>query len=211
MSINLVDEQIRLYAKQLKSPTFANYNQVLRQTDHSLGLSGLLLKLMKAKCEARQDSQFQRWLKVAGFPFSCWTELFENSAMVDCLTFRSHVLDMNACLRTPSWIKSRLPPSAHKLFARSITVIPSCVFGNLLLRRIVDFDTFPSISSVWSFRPEIMVWVKVQIYKPVRFRCSKYFQLLFRKPLRRKREPWYPQPNRYKNLHNHCGCGSAKH
>lgn len=53
MSIDLVDGQIRLYAKQLKIPTFANYEQILRQADPSLGLSAPLLELMKAGCEAR--------------------------------------------------------------------------------------------------------------------------------------------------------------
>lgn len=69
MSISVVDEQIRLYARQLKIPTFAEYDQVLRQADSSLGLSGLLLELMKAECETRQENQNRRRLKAAGFPY----------------------------------------------------------------------------------------------------------------------------------------------
>ena len=46
MSIRIMDEEIRFYAKQLKIPTFVNYEDVLRQADPSLGLSGLLLELM---------------------------------------------------------------------------------------------------------------------------------------------------------------------
>ena len=57
MSIDVVNEQIRLYAKQLKIPTFAEYEEVIRQADPSLGLSGLLLELMKGECEARQENQ----------------------------------------------------------------------------------------------------------------------------------------------------------
>ena len=53
MSIAAIDEQIRLYAKQLKIPTFAEYEQVLRQADPNLGLSELLLELMKAEHETR--------------------------------------------------------------------------------------------------------------------------------------------------------------
>lgn len=64
-----MDEQIRLYAKQMKIPTFANYKQILRQPDPSLGLSDLLLELMEAECEAQRDNQFRRFLKAAGFPF----------------------------------------------------------------------------------------------------------------------------------------------
>lgn len=81
MSIDLVDEQIRLYAKQLKIPTFANYEQVLRQADPSLSLSGLLLELMRAECEARQDNQFRRRLKAAGFPFQKTLDEFDLSQL----------------------------------------------------------------------------------------------------------------------------------
>ena len=35
--MNAVDEQIRLYAKQLKIPSFAEYPEVLRQADPSAG------------------------------------------------------------------------------------------------------------------------------------------------------------------------------
>ena len=58
MSINVVNEQIRLYAKQLKIPTFAEYEQVLRQADPGLGLSELLLELMKAECESETAERF---------------------------------------------------------------------------------------------------------------------------------------------------------
>ena len=54
MSVDVVKEQIRLYAKQLKLPTFAEYEEVIRQADPDLGLSGLLLELMKGECQARQ-------------------------------------------------------------------------------------------------------------------------------------------------------------
>lgn len=70
MSIAAIDEQIRLYAKQLKIPTFAEYEQVLRQADPNLGLSELLLELMKAEHETRQANQYRRRLKAAGFRIS---------------------------------------------------------------------------------------------------------------------------------------------
>lgn len=77
MSINVVDEQIRLYAKQLKIPTFAEYDDIIRQADPSLGLSGLLLELMKAECEARQANQNRRRLKAAGFPYQKTLDEFD--------------------------------------------------------------------------------------------------------------------------------------
>ena len=57
MSIAAIDEQIRLYAKQLKIPTFAEYEQVLRQADPNLGLSELLLELMKNLITAKDALQ----------------------------------------------------------------------------------------------------------------------------------------------------------
>ena len=47
--MNAVDELIRLYAKQLKIPSFAEYREVLRQADPSAGFADLLLELMKAE------------------------------------------------------------------------------------------------------------------------------------------------------------------
>lgn len=81
MSTFAVDEQIRLYAKQLKIPTFADYEQVLRQADSSLGLSGLLLELMKAECETRQENQYRRRLKAAGFPYQKTLDEFDFSQL----------------------------------------------------------------------------------------------------------------------------------
>ena len=81
MSIYPVDEQIRLYAKQLKIPTFADYEQVLRQADPNLGLSGLLLELMKAECETRQENQYRRRLKAAGFPYQKTLDEFDFSQL----------------------------------------------------------------------------------------------------------------------------------
>ena len=192
--MNTVDELIRLHAKQLKIPSFAEYHEVLRQADPSAGFSDILLELMKAEalsscqfvqnkqnvimignpgrgkthlsialglkactrgynvlfknaatlstelCEAKDNyhlGKLERTLAKAdllildelsylsfnrhqsellfkvisdrseksstivttNLPFSKWTELFENTTMVaaliDRLTFRSHVLDMN--------------------------------------------------------------------------------------------------------------------
>ena len=81
MSISVMDEQIRLYARQLKIPGFANYEEVLRQAEPSLGFSGLLLELMRAECEARQENQSRRRLKAAGFPFQKTLDEFDFSQL----------------------------------------------------------------------------------------------------------------------------------
>ena len=60
--MNVADELIRHYAKQLKIPTFADYQEVLRQADPSAGFADLLLELMKAETTSRQENQNRRRL-----------------------------------------------------------------------------------------------------------------------------------------------------
>ncbi len=67
--IDAKEEQIRLYARQLKIPTFANYQDTLRQCKPDAGFSELLLELMMAETASRQENQTRRRLKAAGFPF----------------------------------------------------------------------------------------------------------------------------------------------
>lgn len=67
--MNAVEEQIKLYAKHLKIPTFAEYEEILRQTDPANGFSDLLLELMKAESASRQENQNRRRLRKAGFPY----------------------------------------------------------------------------------------------------------------------------------------------
>ena len=58
--MNVNNELIHFYAKQLKIPTFANYTEVLRQADPASDFSQLLLELMKAEAAARQENQNRR-------------------------------------------------------------------------------------------------------------------------------------------------------
>lgn len=67
--INTVEEQIRLYARQLKIPTFGDYAEVLRHCTPETDFSGFLLELMAVETESRQQNQTRRRLKAAGFPF----------------------------------------------------------------------------------------------------------------------------------------------
>ena len=96
MSVDVVNEQIRLYAKQLKIPTFAEYEEVIRQADPSLGLSGLLLERMKGECEARQENQNRRRLKAAGFPYLKTLDEFDFSQLNNTVT-REFVMELASC------------------------------------------------------------------------------------------------------------------
>ena len=70
MSQLLIDEQIKIYAKQLKLPTFAAYSDALRKADPNSSFEELLLVLMKNEFEHRQENNNQRRLKQAGFPYT---------------------------------------------------------------------------------------------------------------------------------------------
>lgn len=70
MAIDLIKEQIEIYAKQLKIPTFGSYSDVLRQADQKADFGTLLLELMKKEVEKRQENQRVRLSKQAGFPYT---------------------------------------------------------------------------------------------------------------------------------------------
>ena len=84
--MNVADELIRLYAKQLKIPTFADYQEVLRQADPSAGFTDLLLELMKAETASRQENQNRRRMKAAGFPYLKTMEEFDCSQLNDAVS-----------------------------------------------------------------------------------------------------------------------------
>ena len=70
MTVNPIDEQIQLYAKQLKIPTFARYQDILRHAEPDIRFEDMLLDLMKAETLQRQENQNRRRLKIAGFPYT---------------------------------------------------------------------------------------------------------------------------------------------
>lgn len=55
--IDVKEEQIRLLAKQLKIPTFAEYKNVLGSCTPNADFGDLLLTLMSAEAAARQEKQ----------------------------------------------------------------------------------------------------------------------------------------------------------
>ena len=79
--MNTNAELIRLYTRQLKIPTFAEYEEVLRQADPSADFAMLLVELMKAETASRQENQHRRRLKTAGFPYLKTMEEFDCSQL----------------------------------------------------------------------------------------------------------------------------------
>jgi len=75
------EEQIKLLAKQMKLPTFANYNDILRQANPGADFSDLLLDLLMAEAAARQENQNRRRLKAATFPYQKTLDEFDFSQL----------------------------------------------------------------------------------------------------------------------------------
>lgn len=84
--MNAADERIRLYAKQLKVPSFAEYKEVLRQAASSARFADLLLELMKTEAASQQQNQNRRRLKAAGFPYLKTIEEFDCSQLNDAVS-----------------------------------------------------------------------------------------------------------------------------
>ena len=61
-------EMIRLYAKQLRLPTFNNYEKVIRQLSADDGYAQFLIELMKQELAERSAAGQKRRIKTAKFP-----------------------------------------------------------------------------------------------------------------------------------------------
>lgn len=84
--MNATSEMIRLYARQLKIPTFADYEEILRQADPSADFGTLLLELMKTETASRQENQNKRRLKAAGFPYLKTMDEFDCSQLNEAVS-----------------------------------------------------------------------------------------------------------------------------
>lgn len=66
--INPIKESIKLYAKQLRTPTFVGYENVARQLSPGDGYDKFLCETMKLEVFQRQVAGQKRRIKKAGFP-----------------------------------------------------------------------------------------------------------------------------------------------
>ena len=66
---NLQSQTIELYSKQLRTPMFNQYKDVIRQLDQNQSYEDFLIALMKQELDSRQESTRRRKIKYAGFPY----------------------------------------------------------------------------------------------------------------------------------------------
>lgn len=67
--LNVTGEVIALYCKQLKLPTFINYEDVIRQLDKDKSYADFLLQLLKSESLQRQENNQKRHIKAAKYPY----------------------------------------------------------------------------------------------------------------------------------------------
>ena len=70
MAADAIYDQIQIYARQLKLPTFTAYPDVVRQAGQNANFGTLLLELMKRETEKRHENQKVRLMKQAAFPYT---------------------------------------------------------------------------------------------------------------------------------------------
>ena len=66
---SLQSQTIELYSKQLRTPMFNQYTDVIRQLDHNQSYEDFLIALMRLELDSRQESTRRRKIKCAGFPY----------------------------------------------------------------------------------------------------------------------------------------------
>lgn len=67
--MNVNAQTIELYAKQLRTPTFNHYEDILRQLGPDQGYEDFLIALMKMELDSRMESSQRRKIRAAGFPY----------------------------------------------------------------------------------------------------------------------------------------------
>lgn len=69
MTNTLRSQTIEFYARQLRTPMFNQYKDVIRQLDSDQGYEDFLIGLMKIELDSRHESTRRRKVKAAGFPY----------------------------------------------------------------------------------------------------------------------------------------------
>ncbi len=93
--INPVKETIKLYAKQLRTPSFPEYENVIRQLSPGDGYDKFLCEIMKLEVLHRQESGQRRRIKKARFPFTKTLDEFDYGRLEH--VSESYIWELSAC------------------------------------------------------------------------------------------------------------------
>lgn len=94
--IDPINEQISLYAKQLRLPTFTEYDDVIRQADPDLSYGGFLMEMMRRELEHRHENQMKKRLENAAFPFEKTLDEFQMDRLNPSLS-PSFISELASC------------------------------------------------------------------------------------------------------------------
>jgi len=79
--INVKAQSISLYSKQLKLPTFCDYENIIRQLDTKMGYEDFLLELLRSESDQRQENNRKKRIKSAKYPYIKTFDEFDTSRL----------------------------------------------------------------------------------------------------------------------------------
>lgn len=79
--INVKAQSISLYCKQLKLPTFCDYENTIRQLDTKMSYEDFLLELLRVESNQRQENNRKRRIQVARYPYIKTLDEFDTSRL----------------------------------------------------------------------------------------------------------------------------------
>jgi len=79
--INVKAQSISLYCKQLKLPTFCDYENMIRQMDTNMSYEDFLLALLRTESDQRQENNRRRRIKAAKYPYLKTLDEFDTSRL----------------------------------------------------------------------------------------------------------------------------------
>ena len=100
-SLNPLKETIKLYAKQLRTPSFTGYENIVRQLSPGDGYDKFLCELMKLELSQRQETSQRRRIKKAKFPVVKTIDEFDFSKLEH--VSEGYIQELAAC----DFIKNR--------------------------------------------------------------------------------------------------------
>jgi DNA replication protein DnaC len=79
--INIKSQAISLYCKQLKLPTFCDYENTIRQLDSNMSYEDFLLQLLRTETDQRQENNRKKRIKAAKYPYIKTLDEFDTSRL----------------------------------------------------------------------------------------------------------------------------------